>query len=81
MPCVCVIIIKNNERDVAEWKGRNLGQKSLIVTGQPLGLGDRFRTGASNRDHSGRQNTATDNWWGYSYSFSTVKFNSVFRVS
>lgn len=46
-----------------------------------MGLGDRFRTGASNRDHGGRQNTATDNWWEYSYSFSTVKFNSVFRVS
>ena len=44
-------------------------------------LGDRFRTGASNRDHGDRQNTATDNWWEYSYSFSTVKFNSVFRVS
>lgn len=59
-------------------KGRKLGQNSLIITGQALGFGDRFRTGASNGDHCGRQNTATDNWWEYSYlNQSKMKFNTV----
>lgn len=29
-------------------KGRKLGQNSLIIAGQALGFGDRFRTGTSN---------------------------------
>lgn len=59
---------------------RKLGQNSLIVTGQALGFGDRFRTAASLGDHCDRQNTVTDNWWEYRYVFSKMKFNCVFRV-
>lgn len=47
-------------------KCRKLGQNFLIITGQALGFGDRFRTGASSGGHCGRQNTATDNWREYS---------------
>lgn len=43
-------------------KCRKLGQNILIITGQALGFGDRFGTGASSGDHCSRQNTAIDNW-------------------
>lgn len=43
-------------------KCRKLGQISLIITRQAMEFGDRLRTGASNGDHRGRQNTAMDNW-------------------
>lgn len=58
-------------------KCRKLGQISLIITRQAMEFWDRLRTGASNGDHWGRQNMATDSWWEYSYLISKMKFSPV----